>query len=173
MGLIDKPAVTDHAPARTGRIHQQRREALYSPKQHHVIDLDATLDQELLEVPVRQTEPQIRRWTTGSPQAQTESQQTPLTPTGSRDWNGGGRVADLLKLAALLVLGVVISRRFLADILPSGFVFAAALLLAACRGREGDVGQLTSTPQTPRQRLVRTHGLRLRSATDCSFSNPS
>ena len=46
-------------PARPGRVDQQRREALHPPEQGDVIDLDAALGEELLEIAVRQPEPQV------------------------------------------------------------------------------------------------------------------
>ena len=45
--------------ARPGRVDQQRSEALHPPEQRDVINLDPALSQQLLEVPVRQPEPQI------------------------------------------------------------------------------------------------------------------
>ena len=45
--------------AGSGRVDQQRREALHPPVQGDVVDLDTALGQQLLEVPVRQPEPQV------------------------------------------------------------------------------------------------------------------
>jgi len=42
-----------------GSVGQQRREALHPPKHGHVIHLDTTLDQQLLDVAVGQVEPQV------------------------------------------------------------------------------------------------------------------
>ena len=59
VGLVDEPAVTGTVPARPGRVDQQRGEALHPPVDGHVVDLDATLGQQLLEVAVRQPVPQV------------------------------------------------------------------------------------------------------------------
>ena len=48
-------------PARSRRVDEQRREPLHPPKQSHVIDGDAALREELLEIAIRQPEPQIPR----------------------------------------------------------------------------------------------------------------
>jgi hypothetical protein len=45
--------------ARPGRVGQQRCEALHPPEHRDVIDLDPMLGQQLLDVPIRQAEPQI------------------------------------------------------------------------------------------------------------------
>ncbi len=57
IGLIDEPAVTNRMATRPCRIHQQRSEPLHPSEQGHVVNLDAALGQEFLEVPVRQAEP--------------------------------------------------------------------------------------------------------------------
>jgi len=44
---------------RTGRLDQQRREALHPPKHTDVIDLDPSFDQELFHVAIRQPITQI------------------------------------------------------------------------------------------------------------------
>jgi hypothetical protein len=44
-----------------GRIHQDRCEPLDPPEQGHMVDLDASLSEELLEIPVRQSLPQVQR----------------------------------------------------------------------------------------------------------------
>jgi hypothetical protein len=59
VGLIDEPARADRAAAWSRCVDQQRREALHPPKQGDVIDVDAALREELLEIAVRQTEAEI------------------------------------------------------------------------------------------------------------------
>jgi len=46
-------------PTEAGDVGQQRREPLHPPVDGDVIDLDATLEQQLLNVAVGQVEPQI------------------------------------------------------------------------------------------------------------------
>ena len=52
VGLIDVPTVADRVSARSGRVGQQRREALHPPVHGDVIDLDPTLGQELLDIAI-------------------------------------------------------------------------------------------------------------------------
>src|SRR5256885_2130737 len=59
IGLIDIPAVADRVPARPGRVGEERREALHPPGRGDVIDLDSRLDQELLDVAVREAVPEV------------------------------------------------------------------------------------------------------------------
>jgi hypothetical protein len=59
VGLIHEPAVADRVSARTGRIREQRREALHPPEHADVIDLDTTLSQQLLEIAIRQPVAQV------------------------------------------------------------------------------------------------------------------
>jgi hypothetical protein len=59
VGLVDLPAVTDDVPARSGGVGQQRREPQHPPVDRDVVDLDTTLGQQLLDVAVRQAEPQV------------------------------------------------------------------------------------------------------------------
>jgi len=58
-GLVDEPPIPDRVAARPGRIDDQRSEPLHPPIQGDVIDLDPTLGQQLLEVPVGQAVPQV------------------------------------------------------------------------------------------------------------------
>ena len=59
VGLVDVPAVADPVPGEPGRVGQQRREPLHPPVHGDVVDVDAALGQQLLDVPVGQAEPQI------------------------------------------------------------------------------------------------------------------
>jgi hypothetical protein len=59
VGLIDEPAPPYDMAARSCRVDQQRRETLHPPKQGDVIDVDAALSEELLEIAVRQSEAEI------------------------------------------------------------------------------------------------------------------
>src|SRR5437773_2850788 len=45
--------------AEPGRVGQQRSEPLHPPVDGDVVDLDATLDQQLFNISVRQVEPQV------------------------------------------------------------------------------------------------------------------
>jgi len=54
VGLVDEPAVPRQVPSRPGCVDQQRREALHPAIEGDVIDLDAPLGEQLLEVPVGQ-----------------------------------------------------------------------------------------------------------------------
>src|SRR5438270_4308924 len=57
VGFVDIPAVADRVAARSGRVDQQRGEALHPPEHGDVIDLDSTLGQQFLDVAVRQAVP--------------------------------------------------------------------------------------------------------------------
>ena len=57
--LIHKPTITDRVTTRPGRVRKERREALHPPVHGHMIDLDPTLGQQLLDIAIRQAEPQI------------------------------------------------------------------------------------------------------------------
>ena len=59
LGLVGQPAITDGVATWTRRLHQQRSEPLHPPVDGHVVDLDATLGQQLLDISVGQAEPQI------------------------------------------------------------------------------------------------------------------
>jgi hypothetical protein len=59
VGLVDEPAVPDRVPGRACRVGQQRCELLYPPVDRDVINLDATFGEQLLDVAVGQSEPQI------------------------------------------------------------------------------------------------------------------
>ena len=56
IGLVHVPMVTDHVAKRSGSIDEERREALDPPVHGDVVDLDATLAQELFDVAVGQPE---------------------------------------------------------------------------------------------------------------------
>ncbi len=59
VGLVDEPPIPDGAPARTGRVDQLRSELLDPPVQGHMVHLDAALGEDLLQVPVGQSVPQV------------------------------------------------------------------------------------------------------------------
>jgi hypothetical protein len=59
VGLVHEPAITDCVAARPGRVCEQRREALYPPEHRHMIDLHPAFDQQLLDIAVREPEPQV------------------------------------------------------------------------------------------------------------------
>src|SRR3954452_4274528 len=53
------PAVADRVAARSRRVNEQRCEALHPPVHGDVVDLDPARGQELLDVAVREPEPQV------------------------------------------------------------------------------------------------------------------
>jgi hypothetical protein len=59
VGLVDEPSVTDGVTGRAGGIDQFRGEPLDPAERGHVIDVDAALGEELLQVPVRQALAQV------------------------------------------------------------------------------------------------------------------
>ena len=59
VSLIDEAPPADRMPTRSRRVDEQWRETLNPPKQRHVIDIDAALGEELLEVAIRQTKAEI------------------------------------------------------------------------------------------------------------------
>jgi hypothetical protein len=59
VGLVDEPSNPDRVPARSHCVDQQWREPLHPPEQGHVIDIDAALGEEIFEIAIRQTEPEI------------------------------------------------------------------------------------------------------------------
>jgi hypothetical protein len=59
VGLVHLPAVSHAMPAGPGGVGKQRREAQHPAVDGDVVDLDATLDEELLEVAVGQAEAQV------------------------------------------------------------------------------------------------------------------
>jgi hypothetical protein len=52
LGLIHKPAITCHVSAGSCRIDQQGGEALHTPEDRDVIDLDATLSQQFIDISI-------------------------------------------------------------------------------------------------------------------------
>jgi hypothetical protein len=54
--LVHLPAISHAMPARPGGVDQQRREAQHPPVDGDVVDLDATLDEQLFDVAVGQAE---------------------------------------------------------------------------------------------------------------------
>ena len=59
VGLIHEQARPDDTAARAGPVDRQRRETLRPPEQGDVIDLDAALREEFVEIAIRQTETEI------------------------------------------------------------------------------------------------------------------
>jgi hypothetical protein len=59
VGLIDVPAITDDMPSGPGGLGELWSKPLDPPVHRHVVDLDAALGEELLDVPVGQAEPQV------------------------------------------------------------------------------------------------------------------
>jgi hypothetical protein len=59
VGLIHAPTVADRLAARPGCIGQRGREALHPSVHGDVIDLDATLTEELLDVAVGEPVPEV------------------------------------------------------------------------------------------------------------------
>lgn len=59
VGLVVEPAAAGRVTARSGRVAEHGRDALYPPVQGDVIDLDAALDEQLLEVSVGPRVPQV------------------------------------------------------------------------------------------------------------------
>jgi hypothetical protein len=57
--LIDMPAIADQMLSSSCGLGELRREPLDPPVDRDVVDLDPALAQELLDVPIRQAEPQI------------------------------------------------------------------------------------------------------------------
>jgi hypothetical protein len=52
VGLVDELVTTHTMAARPGRVDEQRREPLDPSKQRHMVDLDTSLREQLLEIPV-------------------------------------------------------------------------------------------------------------------------
>ena len=59
VGLVHLPAVSHAMPAGPGGVGKQRREPQHPPVDGHVVGLDPTLGQELLEVAVGQAEAEV------------------------------------------------------------------------------------------------------------------
>jgi hypothetical protein len=57
VGLIDAPAITDQVLSGPRGLGELRGEPMDPPVRRHVIHVDAALGEELLDVPVGQTEP--------------------------------------------------------------------------------------------------------------------
>src|ERR671912_1710027 len=57
--LVHLPAISHAMPAGSGGVGNQRREPQHPPVDGHVVDLDATLDEQLLDVAVGQAEAQV------------------------------------------------------------------------------------------------------------------
>ena len=49
VGLVDKPAVPDGVPDRSGSVDELRREPLHPPLDRHVVDFDAACSEQLLD----------------------------------------------------------------------------------------------------------------------------
>jgi hypothetical protein len=52
VGLVDLPAVANRVPAGPGGLGEQRREPLHPAVDRDVIDLDASLGEQLLDVAI-------------------------------------------------------------------------------------------------------------------------
>jgi hypothetical protein len=59
VGLIDAPPIADHVLPSSRGLGELRREPLDPPVHGDVIDLDAALGEELFDVAVGKTEPQV------------------------------------------------------------------------------------------------------------------
>jgi hypothetical protein len=59
IGLVHEPAIPDQVAAGSGGVGQQRREPLHPPVDGGVVDVDAALAEELLDVAVGQPEAQV------------------------------------------------------------------------------------------------------------------
>ncbi len=59
VGPVHEPTVTDRMAARPRRVDQARREPLHPPVHGHVIDLDPRLDQQFLDIAIRQAIAQV------------------------------------------------------------------------------------------------------------------
>jgi hypothetical protein len=57
--LVYLPAIANQVPARPGSIGQQRREPQHPPVDGDVVDLNAALSKQLLDVAVRPSEAQV------------------------------------------------------------------------------------------------------------------
>jgi uncharacterized membrane protein YgcG len=57
VGLVHVPAVADPVPAEPGRVGQQRAESLHPSVHGDVVDVDAALSEQLLDVAIGQPEP--------------------------------------------------------------------------------------------------------------------
>jgi hypothetical protein len=61
IGLIDKPAIADRVPGRPGRVDELSSKGLHPPVDRHVIHVDTTLGQQLLDIAIRQAVAQNQR----------------------------------------------------------------------------------------------------------------
>jgi hypothetical protein len=59
VGLVHEPAVPDRVAARSGGVEEQRREALHRPVDRDVVDIDTSLGEQLLDVPVGEPVAQV------------------------------------------------------------------------------------------------------------------
>jgi hypothetical protein len=57
VGLIDMPAMADDVPAASGGLGELRGEPMDPPVHRDVVHFDAAFGEELLDVPIGQTEP--------------------------------------------------------------------------------------------------------------------
>src|SRR5262249_2744515 len=62
LGLVDKPAVLDGVPDRSGSVAELRREPLHPPLDRHVVDFDAACGEQLLDVAVGQPAARVPAW---------------------------------------------------------------------------------------------------------------
>jgi hypothetical protein len=59
ISLVHVPAFTDSTPARPSRLGQQRSEPLNPSEYRHVVHRDAAFGEKLLDVAIRESEPQV------------------------------------------------------------------------------------------------------------------
>ena len=78
------PAIPDHVPACPGRFGELRGEPLDPSVDRDVVDIDAALVEELLDVAVGQAEPQV------PPHRQGDDLGREAEPGEGRAWDGGG-----------------------------------------------------------------------------------
>jgi hypothetical protein len=59
VGFVEEPAATDTVTRRSGGVDELSREGPQPPVQGDVIDVDATFDQQVLDIPVGQPITQV------------------------------------------------------------------------------------------------------------------
>jgi hypothetical protein len=62
--LVHEPTVANRTPARPNRVREERREALQPPEDGDVIDLDAALGEEFLQIAKREAIDRYQRTAT-------------------------------------------------------------------------------------------------------------
>jgi hypothetical protein len=95
VGLVDLPAVTDGVAAGPSGVRQQWREAQHPAVDGDVVDLDAPLDQEFLDIAVGQPEAQVLADREHShPEWEAEANNGGAR-SGSRAWAAGSHASSL------------------------------------------------------------------------------